>query len=123
VAHEISVEVTFSAAHRITLGEGEVDRLHGHNWRTVVTVRADHLDENGLALDFGLLRRITREVTQKLDHQDVNAGPPFDRLNPTAENVARWIFEEIDSRLAEPHLRVQRVRVWEEEGVSASYCA
>ncbi len=121
--HEISVEVIFSAAHRITLGEGEVDRLHGHNWKTVVSVQADRLDENGLALDFGRLRQITREVTQKLDHQDVNAVPPFDRLNPTAENVARWIFEEIASRLTEPHLRVSRVRVWEEEGVSASYFA
>lgn len=119
--HEISVEVTFSAAHRITLGNGEVDRLHGHNWKTVVSVRTDRLDENGLALDFGLLRRITREVTQTLDHQDVNAVPPFDRLNPTAENVARWIFEEIQARLTEPHLQVSRVRVWEEEGVSAAY--
>ncbi len=121
--YELKVITSFSAAHQLKNFRGACENLHGHNWKAVVSVKADHLDENGLALDFGRLRQITREVTGKLDHQDVNAVPPFDRLNPTAENVARWIFEEIASRLTEPHLRVSRVRVWEEEGVSASYFA
>ena len=120
--YEISVEVTFSASHQIRDDERELESLHGHNFRVEAFVAAggSGLPETGLVMDFVELERRLREVVAPYDHRHMNDLPPFDRLNPTTEHMARFFFEELQQRLPEG-AELQRIRVWEAPMYSAAY--
>jgi len=121
---EISKEFLFSAAHQIRMHGGKCERLHGHNWRVRVHVRASELNRIGMVIDFADLQMLVAEVGQRFDHQNVNEIPPFDVLNTTAELIARFFHEEMNARLADlekGRVRVSRVDVWENEGSLAVY--
>lgn len=118
---EISVEQSFSAAHQLREYAGRCERLHGHNWQVEVTVRAEQLDECGLALDFTELRAWTAEIVAELDHRVLNELPAFTHHNPSAEHIARHIFEGLARRVDSPARRVHRVRVTESPGCTAAY--
>src|SRR5277367_5050595 len=96
---EVCVEHTFAAAHALRDYYGKCENLHGHNYRVQVTVRGAELDHAGILVDFSLLKRLLREVTGRLDHQNLNDLPPFDAVNPSAENIARYVYDEIRGRL------------------------
>ncbi|MHB1846640.1 MAG: 6-pyruvoyl trahydropterin synthase family protein [Deltaproteobacteria bacterium] len=115
VRYYVSKELRFSGAHAIRLRGGKCERRHGHDWRLRVTVGAAELDELGLVLDFADLKTAVREVLAPFEHRDLNETPPFDRLNPTAENIARLVFEGLAARLDDGRTRVERVEVWETE--------
>ena len=121
---ELTVEARFSAAHCITGHAGRCAQLHGHNYRVVVTVAGEKLDEQGMVIDFGKLKEICRSATDPLDHTYLNDLPAFAHTNPTAEALARHIHEVIVGELADTMpapVRVDRVTVYESDQSCATY--
>ena len=119
--YELIIKTGFSAAHNLRGYEGECERLHGHNWKVEVVVRAERLNEIDIALDFKKLKKETSTIIDRLDHRYLNEVPPFDKLNTTAENIARYIYQELSRRLDVPDVEVKEVRVWESETACAIY--
>jgi len=122
--YELECDASFSAAHFLRGYEGKCERLHGHNYRVQVTVVGPSLDQIGLLLDFKELKRYLGNALEPLDHANLNELDCFRQVNPTAENIAAYLFAELDARIsagAGCRVRVTRVRVWEAEGRSASY--
>lgn len=91
---EVSVEADFAAAHFLTDYHGKCERLHGHNYRVVAHARGTELDSGGMLIDFGILKGALRDVCSTLDHSNLNDIASFDG-NPSAERIARYIFEAI----------------------------
>ena len=118
---ELSIEEHFPAAHRLPDYPGACARLHGHNYRVRLTVRGNELNEQGMLIDFGELKRICRETVSRLDHQLLNDLPEFQSQPPTSENLARFLFDEAASRLPAGSARLLEVTVFESEVARASY--
>lgn len=118
---ELIVERTFSAAHRLCDYEGACSRMHGHNYRVEVSVVGEEPGHNGMLLDFGDLKAVCDRVIEDMDHRCLNELAPFVDRNPTSENIARHIFEQVAAALGDPRLDVGYVRVWETPGQSAIY--
>ncbi len=121
---EVSVEETFAAGHALRGYKGKCENLHGHNYRVRVSIEGDKLADNGLLVDFVDLKRVLRGIIERFDHQYLNDVPPFDTLNPSAENMARYFFEEVASGLAAPGnngARVAEVKIWETDTATATY--
>lgn len=123
--YEISVEEVFAAAHALRGYKGKCENLHGHNYRVRVTLEGERLDGIGLLVDFADVKKILHSVIERLDHRNLNEIPPFDRQNPSAENMARYFYEEVSRSLAalrpDVRVRVTCVRVWETDTATASY--
>ena len=119
----ITVEDKFSSAHQLREYKGKCENLHGHNWKVKVTVKGEELDQAGMLLDFGILKKHLKEILDYLDHQFLNQLSPFDKLNPSAENISFYIFEKICERINQenPNLIIDRVDVWENDKSSAAY--
>src|SRR5271155_1324396 len=92
---EVSVEHTFAAGHALRNYHGKCENVHGHNYRVRVLVRGEKLDETGMLADFVELKRLLRAVSEPMDHVFLNEMPPFDELNPSAENIAVYICEKM----------------------------
>ncbi len=118
--YEISVTTGFAASHHIKGYDGECARDHGHNWKTEVVVGVPNLDAAGMAIDFKKVKNILEEITAPLDHRNLNDLHPFTEQNPTSENIAAWIFSELEKRLPAGAKPV-RVRVWETDRYSVTY--
>jgi 6-pyruvoyltetrahydropterin/6-carboxytetrahydropterin synthase len=118
--YALTVRTSFAAAHRLLEYPGNCERLHGHNWRVEVTVESDALDERGIALDFRAIKAGINELLSRFDHRYLNEEAPFDRMNPSSENLARYLFEEMEKSVPAP-VRVSRVTVWESEDARAEY--
>jgi 6-pyruvoyltetrahydropterin/6-carboxytetrahydropterin synthase len=118
--YELSVSGEFSAAHNLREYRGKCERLHGHNWRVELRLAGDTLNAEGMLLDFVKAKRILTEVLDPFDHAYLNERAPFDKLNPSSENLARVIAEEVASRLP-AQVCVASVAVWESERCSATY--
>lgn len=96
--YEITVEAEFSAAHAIIIA-GQREPLHGHNWHVVATVEGDRLDADGLLCDFHTVEEMLHEIIAAFHNRNLNETTPFDRVNPTAELVAKFIGDELASGL------------------------
>ena len=118
---ELTIETTFSSAHNLREYDGACERLHGHNWRVELHIEADKLDERGLAIDFKEMKREANKVVEGLDHRYLNEIIPFDVLNPSAENIAKYIFDQLTTSLNDGNVRVSLVRVWESDHAAAAY--
>jgi 6-pyruvoyltetrahydropterin/6-carboxytetrahydropterin synthase len=116
---EIFVEHTFAAAHALRNYHGKCENVHGHNYRVQVGIEGPQLDENGLLFDFSDLKKRLRGTSEYLDHQFINELKPFDEVNPTAENIAKFIYDEIQRELGAASLAY--VRVWETDTSCAVY--
>ncbi len=110
-------ETFFAAAHRLRNYRGKCENLHGHNWRVRLTVSRAELTDEGFVMDFKEIDDLLATVLERLDHHDLNETSPFDAVNPTAEHIARHIFEESCKIIAvrAPACRVEQVAVWESE--------
>ncbi len=106
---EVTVEAGFSSGHYLRNYRGKCENPHGHNYKVLVTLAGEELDGAGLLLDFKLLKQVVRPVVERLDHQMINDLEPFTTLNPSAENLARYFFEQTSARLEE--MTAGRVRV------------
>ena len=122
---EVTVERTFAAGHALREYRGKCENVHGHNYRVEVTVAGDDVDSTGLLVDFAVLKERLDSVIAYLDHRFINDLEPFNKINPSAENIARYFFEEIEKGLAGggagPGSRLERVKVWETDTSSATY--
>lgn len=122
--YEVSREFVFSAAHQIRMHGGKCERLHGHNWRIRVHARASRLNAIGMVVDFADLQVIVAELCARFDHRNLNEVPPFTEVNTTAENLARYLYEEATRRLLTSEsgrVTIARVEVWENDGSLAVY--
>lgn len=119
--YELMVETQFSSAHQLRGYMGKCENLHGHNWRVQVVVQSEKLNEIGLAIDFHDLKRITNEFVSTLDHTILNEVFPFTELNPSSENIAKWIFDSVKKKVRGNDIDIASVTVWESETASATY--
>lgn len=119
--YTLKVVSDFAAAHSLRDYPGECRKLHGHNWKVEVEAVATELDALGMAIDFKVLKQLTKKVTDELDHHYLNEVPPFDRLNPTAENLAAHIHRRLSEELNEPRVRIHAVTLWETERACVRY--
>jgi len=119
---EVTVEQTFAAGHALRNYRGKCENVHGHNYRVRVTVQGDQLDATGLLVDFLEVNRLISGTVEYLDHQFINDLPPFDQLNPSAENIAKYFFDKVSGGLkSDVAARVSQVQVWETDTSSAVY--
>jgi 6-pyruvoyltetrahydropterin/6-carboxytetrahydropterin synthase len=118
---EISVKTHFSSAHHVRGHAGKCATPHGHNWDVEVFFRGDFLTEMGMLEDFRILKEGVGRILSRVDHKDLNTLPDFATLNPTSENIARWLFEECARAMNHARYRVQCVRVQEGPGTMAAY--
>ncbi|MFQ5695035.1 MAG: 6-carboxytetrahydropterin synthase QueD [Terriglobia bacterium] len=119
----VTVEETFAAGHALRGYRGKCENVHGHNYKVRVVLAGETLDQVGLLYDFVELRRRLAEVIGSLDHKFLNDLPPFTELNPSAENIARYFYQEL-SRLLAPSANgaaLQEVTVFESETTTATY--
>ncbi|RKX80854.1 MAG: 6-carboxytetrahydropterin synthase QueD, partial [Spirochaetes bacterium] len=91
----------FSAAHHLREYKGKCENIHGHNWKVRLEVTRNSLTKEGFVCDFTLLKQVLKQILDRLDHRDINVTPPFDVINPTAENLGVFIFTEADRQLKE----------------------
>ncbi|MFN3134525.1 MAG: 6-carboxytetrahydropterin synthase QueD [Candidatus Kryptonium sp.] len=120
--YKISVQKKFSASHIIKNYPSECGRLHGHNWNVKVIVKAKELNDFGMAIDFKELSKILNDVIEKLDHYHLNDIPPFNEIQPTAENLAKFFYDELKLKLAQyKNIEIDSVEIWETEKYSAIY--
>jgi 6-pyruvoyltetrahydropterin/6-carboxytetrahydropterin synthase len=117
----VTIERTFRAAHALRCPDGSWESPHDHDWHTVVEVARGDLDEFGTVMDFHVLERIVEEVISPLFSSDLNKHSYFNKLVPSAENVARFLFERIDAKLHSYHVRLRRVTVSEAPGCCATF--
>ncbi len=119
--YQMKILTDFAAAHHLRGYEGPCSRVHGHNWKVEVQVSASKLDEIGMGLDFKLIKQATNTLIDRLDHQNLNELPPFDRQNPTAENIAAYLYHELSAILNTDVIRVASVTLWETERACVIY--
>jgi 6-pyruvoyltetrahydropterin/6-carboxytetrahydropterin synthase len=118
--YTLTVRSTFAAAHLLREYRGNCERLHGHNWQVEATVESGSLDDQGMAMDFRAMKGALHLILSSLDHKYLNEIPPFDERNPSSENIARYIFEEMEGKVPSP-ARLRRITVWESDDARASF--
>jgi len=116
----IAVEKSFDAAHFLRGYEGKCERLHGHRYRVVVRLMCRKLNDTGLAYDFTALKGQVAEVTARYDHQCLNDIEPFNRINPSAENIASTIYDALKPDFSGV-VDLDSVEVWESPDSCALY--
>lgn len=118
---DIFTETHFSSGHHLRDYPGNCEKPHGHNWKVEVTVRADSLDQLGMGLDFRDLKGALKEIIDDLDHRDLNEHPAFRRINPSSENIAKYIFDELKKKLTTDRYRPHQVLVRETDACGVIY--
>ena len=117
----LKIVTDFASAHSLRDYPGDCSRLHGHNWQVEVMVSSQVLDESGIAIDFREIKKQTKAVVKRLDHQYLNEINPFDVLNPTAENIAKYLFDEIGILINDENVKVKEVLIWETPRSAVTY--
>jgi 6-pyruvoyltetrahydropterin/6-carboxytetrahydropterin synthase len=119
--YQVSVEQHFDAAHFLRGYRGKCEALHGHRFRVAARVRAHGVDELGMAYDFTELRKHLGDILSRLDHTCLNDLAPFDRINPSSENIAATIYDELCVMLASTPVSLACVEVWESPQSGVAY--
>jgi 6-pyruvoyltetrahydropterin/6-carboxytetrahydropterin synthase len=115
--YSVKVEEAFSAAHNLRGYKGKCEELHGHNWRVQAEAAKDKPDRAGMVLDFKDLKMKLNKALEKLDHKHLNKLAYFKKVNPTSENIARYIYDSLKPQV----FGLKSVTVWESENSSATY--
>ena len=118
---DIFIDTHFAGAHHLREYPGDCEKPHGHNWKVKVTVRATELDRYGMGIDFKVLKKIVKEVIDKLDHNDLNTLPYFQDRNPSSEHIATFLFDEVSSLLSDNRYSLYSVRVLETDTQGLTY--
>jgi 6-pyruvoyltetrahydropterin/6-carboxytetrahydropterin synthase len=119
---EVMIERNFSSAHQLRGYKGKCENLHGHNYKIEIYARGRELNKIGLLVDFVELKLAADEIVQFLDHKNINELPPFDEeLNPSAENLARFILERVASHVQDDRVEIYKVRCFETPTSVATY--
>ncbi len=117
---ELKVITRFSAAHQLRMVAKKCENLHGHNWKIEVFVTGNALNEAGILMDFGDLKKEVAGVMKSLDHRFLNELECFDG-KPSSENIAMYIADTLQEKIKAPGIRVSRVTAWESEDACATY--
>jgi len=115
--YSIKAEGSFSSAHNLRQYRGKCEQLHGHNWKAEVCAASDTLDKSGMLLDFKYLKKQLNALLEKLDHKYLNSLAYFKKVNPTSENIARYIYGGLKDKVPQ----IKSVTVWENSTSSATY--
>ncbi|RLC28758.1 MAG: 6-carboxytetrahydropterin synthase QueD [Deltaproteobacteria bacterium] len=119
--YELKITSQFAAAHQLRGFHGGCENLHGHNWKVEVFVCGDQLGEDGLLVDFRVIKEKAGMLLAGLDHRFLNELEPFISMNPSSENIACHLFRTLSGELNSEGLRVSKVAVWESDSACASY--
>jgi len=118
---EVSVEYTFAAGHALRGYKGKCENVHGHNYKVQLVVAGEQLDATGLLMDFVEVKKNIKELVERLDHRFLNDVSPFDKLNPSAENIAKYFSDELEPFVLNRGLRLHAVTIWETDTTAATY--
>jgi 6-pyruvoyltetrahydropterin/6-carboxytetrahydropterin synthase len=119
---ELKILTHFSAAHQLQMVGEKCENLHGHNWRVEVCVSGERLDDAGVLVDFGVIKKSVAKVMATLDHKFLNDLPEFsNHYRPSSENIAVYIARQLQEQLIVPGVSVSRVSAWESDDACASY--
>ncbi len=121
--YQLTKSVQFDAAHQLRDYPGKCANLHGHTYKMVVAVEGEKVSEIGMLYDFFDLKKLMQGVIEQLDHRFINEIPPYDEINPTAENMAYQIYQTLRRQVAQQDsaLRLAYVEIWETPTCSAKY--
>ncbi len=117
----VFIKSHFSAGHHLRNYPGNCERPHGHNWKVEVTVKATELDNLGMGIDFRALKEAVNKVLDSLDHHDLNEHPDFHSINPSSENIAVYIFNNLQNDLSTDRYGVHSVTVRETDNSGVTY--
>ena len=117
----LNVKAHYDAAHFLRNYRGKCEKLHGHRYVVEAGLAFDDVGPGGMAYDFGDAKRHLRAIAERLDHECINELEPFTEIEPSAENQARWIFEQLRELLEERAEHLAYVRVWETPNQYAQY--
>jgi len=119
--YELKIVTQMACAHQLREFEGKCENLHGHNWKIEVFVSGEDLEPNGILMDFKKIKTAAQTVIDSLDHKFLNEMDCFKEVNPSSENIARYIFQALGRALNSKRVRVSRVTAWESDTACASY--
>ena len=119
--YTLKVLTDFASAHTLRGYPGACSRMHGHNWKVELEVESHQLNDIGIAIDFKQMKSIANDVCDRLDHRYLNDIEPFTEINPTAENIAAYLYGEISRQLNTETLKVSAVTLWETDRACVRY--
>ncbi|MBC8473840.1 MAG: 6-carboxytetrahydropterin synthase QueD [Candidatus Omnitrophica bacterium] len=119
--YEILIKSDFCGAHNLRGYQGKCEGLHGHNWKIEARFEGKTLDNIGMAIDFKILKSGLKDILDKLDHKHLNELDVFKKENPSAENIARFIYEGLKAFFGKKDVAVKSVSVWESDTSCATY--
>ena len=118
---EVMIERNFSSAHQLRGYKGKCENLHGHNYKIEIYARGEELNNIGLLIDFGDLKTVADEIVKYLDHRNINELEPFVELQPSAENLAKYILERVGAKVTDERVQIYKVRCFETPTSVATY--
>ncbi|MCI4624957.1 MAG: 6-carboxytetrahydropterin synthase QueD [Candidatus Magnetoovum sp. WYHC-5] len=118
---ELMIETTFAASHQLRGYKGKCENLHGHNFKVQVFIQSEMLNDIDIAMDFHDIKKYTSEVVDQLDHSFLNEIFPFTEINPSSENIAKWVFDSLKKKINTNMTTLGAVTVWESDTASATY--
>ena len=119
--YQLKVVSDFASAHTLRDYPGACSRMHGHNWKVELEAVATQLDDIGMAIDFKVMKQAAKTVSDELDHRYLNDLEPFKEINPTAENIAAYMYKEISARINSETIKVSALTLWETERACVRY--
>lgn len=119
--YTLKILADFASAHTLREYPGACSRMHGHNWKIEVEVTATALNDHGMGMDFKTIKTATRELAATLDHRYLNEIPPFDTVNPTAENIAQYFYQNLSQTVNIETAKVSAVTLWETDRACVRY--
>ena len=119
--YKLKIVTDFASAHTLRDYPGDCSRMHGHNWKVEVELVARELDQVGMGIDFKEIKQATKQVAKQLDHRYLNDLEPFTKINPTAENIAAYFYEQLSEKLNDGRVSISAVTLWETERACVTY--
>jgi len=119
--YKLNVWSQFSSAHSLRGYDGPCQNLHGHNWKVRAGINCSKLDNAGMTIDYGIVKNHLESILQKFDHRFLNELDYFKECNPTSENIARVIFQEMKKLIYIKGCQVSEIEVWESDRTSMIY--
>lgn len=119
--YEVTIIKSFSAAHLLAQIGGKCEELHGHNFKVEVTLSAQDISKLGLLIDFRVVKKWLNVILDQMDHKHLNELPYFAGINPSAENIAKYICTQMEPQAKEAQVRIARIKVWESENAVVTY--
>ena len=119
--YQLKVVTEFASAHTLRNYQGACSRMHGHNWKVELEAVASQLDEIGMAIDFKTMKNAANEIGDELDHRYLNDLEPFKEINPTAENIAAYMYKQISAKINSDTIKITALTLWETERACVRY--